>query len=162
MKISLATIILMSILFNCPVFTADIGDMEMKEIVEYLQKNNPQDLATIGLDGKPKIRPFQMMFEEDGKLWFCTSNRKEVYRELQKQPYIELCVSGENMSWLRLGGKAVFTDDLKMKEIVFEVSPLVKGIYKEPDNPSFEVFYLEEVTATIADLSGNPPKTYAQ
>lgn len=131
----------------------------MEEVVVYLNKNSLQFVATMGLDGKPKVRPFQFMFEEGGKLWFCTSNQKEIFRELQNQPYIELCTTGERKSWLRLSGKVVFSDDLKIKEKVFIRSPLVKGIYKDEDNPHFEVFYLEEVSAAIAEI-GKVPVIY--
>lgn len=131
----------------------------MKEIVEYLLKSGMQYLATIGLDGKPKVRPFQFMFEEKGTLWFCTSNQKEVYRELQKMPFIELCASADKMSWLRLNGKVVFSDSIPAKEKVFALSPLVKGIYRETDNPNFEVFYLDPVTASITEL-GQPAKVF--
>jgi uncharacterized pyridoxamine 5'-phosphate oxidase family protein len=36
-----------------------------------------------------------------------------------------------------------------VKKHVFDVSPLVRSIYKAPENPAFEVLYLEEVIATI-------------
>jgi len=131
----------------------------MNKIVEFLKNSGVQYFATIGLDGKPKVRPFQFMFEEDEKLWFCTSNKKKIYEELMKQPYIELCASGENMSWLRLESKVVFSDSLEAKEKVFELSPLVKGIYKISDNPDFEVFYLDGVTASISEM-GKPPQIF--
>ena len=37
---------------------------------------------------------------------------------------------------------------------------LVRSIYKTPDNPVFEIFYLDEAEAVIADFSGNPPSTH--
>ena len=37
---------------------------------------------------------------------------------------------------------------------------IVKGQYGEATNPIFEVFYLKDVHAVIADFSGNPPKEY--
>ncbi|MEZ5195483.1 MAG: pyridoxamine 5'-phosphate oxidase family protein [Bacteroidales bacterium] len=132
----------------------------MKNVIAILSKSKMQYLATIGLDGKPKVRPFQFMFEEDGKLWFCTSNKKEVYKEIQKQPHVELCTSIEDKSWLRIKAKVVFNDNLKIKEKVFEVSPLVKGIYEVPSNPAFEVFYLEEITVSIAEI-GRAPVIYS-
>jgi hypothetical protein len=89
-----------------------------------------------------------------------TSNQKKVYREIQAQPFVELCASGENFSWLRLNGKVVFSQDTAIKEKVQETSPLVKSIYQTPDNPEFEVFYLDEAVATISDFSGNPPQTF--
>lgn len=127
----------------------------MEELVSYLKKSSLQYMATIGLDGRPKVRPFQFMFEEEGKLWFCTSRQKEIYRELQKQAYVELCTS-VGSSWLRLSGKVVFSDNLKMKEKVFTISPLVKGIYKEANNPHFEVFYLEDLSAAITEIGKAP------
>jgi uncharacterized pyridoxamine 5'-phosphate oxidase family protein len=133
----------------------------MSEIADFLVKSRIQYLATVGIDGKPKVRPFQFMMEEEGKLYFCTSNRKEVYREIQARPHVELCASGDGPSWLRLSGKAAFAADLGLKARIQDASPLVKSIYKAPDNPDFEVFYLAEASATIADFSGAPPRTFA-
>lgn len=39
--------------------------------------------------------------------------------------------------------------------------PIVKGQYHNFDNPIFEVFYLSEAKAVIADFSGNPPEKYS-
>ncbi|WP_297086692.1 pyridoxamine 5'-phosphate oxidase family protein [uncultured Draconibacterium sp.] len=128
----------------------------MKKVLRFLKEAEVQYLATIGLDGKPKVRPFQFMFENDGKLWFCTGNTKAVYNELQKQPYVEFCASGQGMSWMRLKAKVVFADDLAIKAKVLEHSTLVKSIYKTPDNPSFEVFYLAEATASISAIGKSP------
>jgi uncharacterized pyridoxamine 5'-phosphate oxidase family protein len=132
----------------------------MKDVIEFLRKSQTQYFATVGTDGKPKVRPFQFMIEEGGKLYFCTSNQKQVYKEIKRQAYIELCAPGENFSWMRLNGKAVFVQDVALKTKVQEASPLVKSIYKTPDNPVFEIFYLDDAVATIADFSGNPPKIY--
>lgn len=39
----------------------------MQKVVEFLQKNPVQYLATVGRDGKAKCRPFMFCFEQDGK-----------------------------------------------------------------------------------------------
>jgi uncharacterized pyridoxamine 5'-phosphate oxidase family protein len=132
----------------------------MSIVADFLIKSQVQYFATIGLDGKPKVRPFQFMLEEGGRLYFCTSNQKPVFQEIQKHPYVELCASGENYSWLRLSGRVVSSKDLALKAKIQEASPLVKSIYKTPDNPIFEIFYLDDAVATIADFSGNPPRTF--
>ncbi len=129
-------------------------------VTDFLIKSQVQYLATIGLDAKPKVRPFQFMLEEEGRLYFCTSNQKPVFNEMQKQPYVEFCASGANFSWLRLNGKVVFSRDLGLKARIQDASPIVKSIYKTPDNPAFEVFYLADAAATIADFSGNLPQTF--
>lgn len=131
----------------------------MKEVVAFLQENPVQYLATIGRDGKAKCRPFMFAGEKDGKLWFCTNNQKEVYKDMQVNPYVELSVASPTYAWIRLNGKAVFENDKAAKEMCLQ-NPIVKSQYQTADNPIFEVFYLAEAHAVIADFSGNPPKEY--
>jgi len=133
----------------------------MKEVIDFLQESGLQYFATIGIDGKPKVRPFQFMFEEDGKLWFCTSNQKRIYTELVEHPDVELCACGENMSWLRLGGKVVFSDSIEVKEKIFDLSSIVLDVYKTKDNPEFVIFYLNEVSASISSFV-EPVKIFNQ
>lgn len=131
----------------------------MKEVVAFLQENPVQYLATIGRDGKAKCRPFMFAGEKDGKLWFCTNNQKEVYKDMQANPYVELSVSSPTYAWIRLHGKAVFENKKAAKEMCIQ-NPIVKSQYQTAENPIFEVFYLAEAHAVIADFSGNPPKEY--
>ena len=123
-------------------------------------KENPlQYCATVGLDGKPKVRPFQMMYHEGGNIFYCTDAKKDVYAELNNNPYIEISVSTMER-WLRIRGRVVWVDDIKAKEKIIAISPLVKSIYKTADNPVLKVFYIAEAEAVIADFSGNPPEVY--
>lgn len=131
----------------------------MKEVVQFLQENPVQYLATVGRDGKAKCRPFMFSGEMDSKLWFCTNNKKDVYKDMQANPHIEISVSSPSYAWIRLSGDAVFTDNRAAKEMCMK-KPIVKGQYGEASNPIFEVFYLENAHAVIADFSGNPPKEY--
>ena len=132
----------------------------MKKVVEFLQANPIQYLATVGRDGKAKCRPFMFCFEKDNRLWFCTNNTKDVYKEIQANPEIEFCVSSPEYAWIRLNGKAIFENNMKVKEGCM-LNPIVKGQYESATNPIFEVFYLEDAKAVIADFSGNPPKEYS-
>lgn len=132
----------------------------MNEIVNFLNENPVQYFSSIGIDGNPKVRPFQFMFEKNGKLYFCTNNQKDVYNEIKNNPYIEICTSSPNFAWIRLNGKVTFTNDLEIKKAIIEHSPLVKSLYQNAKNPIFEVFYLKDAKVTIADFSGNPPKEY--
>ena len=131
----------------------------MKEAVKFLNENPVQYLATVGRDGKAKCRPFMFCFQRDGKLWFCTNNQKEVYKDLQANPYVQVSVSSPEFAWIRLSGKAVFADNMAVKEGCMN-NPIVKGQYQTADNPIFVVFYLEDARAVIADFSGDPPKEY--
>lgn len=132
----------------------------MKEVVTFLKENPVQYLATVGRDGKAKCRPFMFCLEQDNRLWFCTNNQKEVYADMKATPYVEVCISNLNYAWLRLSGKAVFENNMEVKEACMQ-NPIVKGQYETAENPIFEVFYLEDAHAVIADMSGNPPKEFS-
>ena len=132
----------------------------MNEVVKFLNENPVQYLATVGRDGKAKCRPFMFAGEKDGKLWFCTNNTKEVYKDLQVNSCTEISVSSPTYAWIRLNGKAVFENNMAVKEMCI-ANPVVKGQYGEAANPIFEVFYLADAHAVIADFSGDPPKEYS-
>lgn len=131
----------------------------MNEVARFLQENPVQYLATVGRDGKAKCRPFMFAGEKDGKLWFCTNNTKEVYQDMQANPNVEVSVSSPAYAWIRLNGRAVFENNMAVKEMCMQNS-IVKGQYQTAGNPIFEVFYLENARAVIADFSGDPPKEY--
>ncbi|MRX81906.1 pyridoxamine 5'-phosphate oxidase family protein [Eggerthella guodeyinii] len=128
----------------------------MKNVVEFLTANPVQYLATVGRDGKAKCRPFMFAGEKDGKLWFDTNITKDVYKDMQENPEIEISVSSPDYAWIRLHGTAVFSDDMAVKEMCI-ANPIVKGQYETAENPIFTVFYLDNPHGSIADFSGNPP-----
>lgn len=132
----------------------------MNEVIEFLKENPVQYFATVGLDNKAKVRPFRFMIEDGGKLYFCTNNEKDVFKQIKNNPYVEVCVSNSKFQWMRLNGKVKFSNDMDIKKKVIESSPLVKSLYKTADNPIFEIFYLEDAKAIIADSSGNAPKEF--
>ena len=131
----------------------------MNEAIAFLRENPVQYLATVGRDGRAKCHPFMFAGELDGKLWFCTNNQKDVYRDIVENPYVEVSVASPAYAWIRLSGKAVFEDSREAKEMCMG-NPIVKSQYQTADNPIFVVFYLEEARAVLADFSGNPPREY--
>jgi uncharacterized pyridoxamine 5'-phosphate oxidase family protein len=131
----------------------------MKEVIEFLNANSYGFLATEE-NGKPHVRPWGFMFEQDGKLWFCTANSKDVFRQLQKNPAIEFSSSAQSFVTVRVSGEVKFSRDLEMKKKIIESNNMVKSVYQTPDNPVFEIFYLEHGQAIMSDFSGQPPKIF--
>lgn len=115
-------------------------------------------MATIGLDGKPKVRPVQFMVLEDNKLWFCTNSKKAMYAELMQNPSLELCGSKLESDeictpWIRLSAEAVFEDNGRVKELIMEKSAIVHELYKNnPDHSLFKVFCLKNIDGEMANL----------
>jgi uncharacterized pyridoxamine 5'-phosphate oxidase family protein len=111
------------------------------------------------VDGKqPRVRAFGLGFYEEGKFWFCTSNDKKVFRQLKETPYAEIMFTKPDFSaYVRVSGAAVFDDSVEAKARVMDAMPGVKAIYKSPDNPLFEVFYLEKGEAVLEHFPPTAP-----
>lgn len=129
----------------------------MNEVIKLLRECPYGSLATID-SGKPRVRPFGFMFEEEGRLYFCTNSNKNVYRQLNEFPHVEYSVTSKDMVTARISGEISFCEDSDKKEKALNASELVKSIYKTADNPIFKVFYLEHGNATLSDFSGRLPK----
>ena len=80
--------------------------------MEFLKTHRDVALATVEGD-RPKIRVFQIMLQEGTTLYFATSAKKEVYRQLQQNPNVELLAMDGDIS-VRVTGRACFdvTDDI--------------------------------------------------
>lgn len=120
----------------------------MKEIIKFLNDAKVFYLATVDND-RPKVRPFGFVMEFTKKMYFVTANTKRVYAELKENPFIEICALGADRRWIRVSGQAVFEDNLKAKKKAFKLMPDLANIYNTPENPAFEVFYIEEGKADI-------------
>jgi len=129
----------------------------MEEVIKLLKESQYGYLATVD-EGKPRVRPFGFMFEEDGKLYFCTSSQKDVYKQLTILPYIEYAITTKDMVTVRINGEIKFSEDIDKKEKALNASEMVKRGYKTADNPIFKVFYMEHGTASISDFPGQPLK----
>ncbi len=119
----------------------------MEQIIAFLTANPTGAFATVD-NGLPRVRPWAFMMAENGKLWFCTANNKDVYRELQANPNMEF-TSWQGFNILRLSGKVNFSQDVEMKNKILENNPGVKSMYKSSENPVFEIFCLEHGKATM-------------
>lgn len=127
------------------------------QALKILENNRSGYFATIDGD-KPRVRPFEFQFEDGGKLWFGTNNKKEVFSQLRKNSAFEFTTTSPEMVWVRISGNAVFSDDMRIKERIMAENNLVRSIYKSADNPVFEVFYIDHGHIIVSDFSGNPPK----
>ena len=133
-------------------------EITLRDLANYLDNIGIQFLATIGLDGKPKVRPMQYMVLEDEKLWFCTNSKKEVFAELQANPCIELCgckLEKDEMQtpWIRLSAEVVFEERQDIRNAIIEKSAIVNALYKTMrDNPIFKVFYLKDIDGWMTNL----------
>ena len=97
-------------------------------------------------------------YAEDGKLWFCTNSRKEIYAELQANPCLELCgckleQDEIQTAWIRFSAEAVFEERQDIRDAIIDKSAIVNALYKDMrDNPIFKVFYLKNIDGWLTNL----------
>ncbi|MDO9535375.1 MAG: pyridoxamine 5'-phosphate oxidase family protein [Bacillota bacterium] len=125
----------------------------MNEVLKFLTDNPTFYIATVDGD-KPKVRPFGFVMEFEGKLWFCTNNKKNVYKQLKTNPCFEVSTTSPDRNWIRLKGKAVFNSTTAAKAKALEVAPILATMYSVEDS-IFEVFYVEEGEATFYSMTGD-------
>lgn len=131
----------------------------MHEISEFLTNNPTVFIATSDGD-RARVRPFQFQYQEDGKLWFLTANNKEVWAQMQANPWVEISGCAPDMTTIRVQGQAFLSDQLEVKEKVLEMRPMIKSIYGSAKNPILVSFYIWPSRAIIFDFSGQPPRTF--
>lgn len=126
----------------------------MDKILEFFAKAGVFFVTTVEEDA-PKVRPFGFAMKEDGKLYFGTGKHKQIYRQMQQNPNVEVCAfDPESRKWLRVRGKAVMDDRQEIVEKCFTASPFLKTIYNEKTGYRFAPFYLTEGHAEIMDMGG--------
>lgn len=122
----------------------------LKKVSNYLTKAGVYYLTTI--DGnKPKCRPIGLNFVEGDKLYFGVGTFKEVYRQMQVNPNVEICAT-EGVKFLRYYGKAVFVDDSNLQDKAIEIMPMLKEIYNDETGNKMGIFYLENAVAEFRQM----------
>ena len=127
----------------------------MINYAELLTRNPSGVFAT--LDGETiRTRVFLFLFADGNKVYFCTSKEKRVYSQIKENPNVSFCTYAPDFSpVLSLSGKAVFTDDARLKTRAMDENPMLKQVYAGPDNPMFALFYIDvKEVETFSDSEG--------
>jgi len=124
----------------------------MNEILKFIKDAGIFYIATVEGD-QPRVRPFAFAMEYQKRIYFCTSNQKNVYKQLRSNPQFEACTMSKDGRWIRLQGKAIFDSSADAKAKSFEIMPGLANIYNFAD---FEVFYVEKAEATFYSMKSEP------
>ena len=127
----------------------------MKEVQEFLKDCGVYYLATI--DGaQPRVRPFGTAEIFEGHLYIQTGKSKNVSKQIEKNPNVELCAFKDG-KWIRVSGRLVRDERIEAKKDMLDKNPNLRHMYNENDNNT-EVLYFEHGTATFSSF-GKEPKT---
>jgi uncharacterized pyridoxamine 5'-phosphate oxidase family protein len=125
----------------------------MEEIYEFLKKCGTYYLATEDGD-QPRVRPFGTVDVFDGRLYIQTGKSKEVSKQIERNPKVEICAFADG-TWVRLAGTLVRDERVEAKAHMLDAYPGLKDRYSATDDNT-EVLYFTDATATIESFAGEP------
>ena len=125
----------------------------MKEVLDFLNETGVFFISTIDGD-QPTVRPFAFFMEYEGKFYFGTSETRSAYKHLKSNPKFQIATPLQNMSWMRITGKAHLDERPEVFEVAVIAQPQTFAKHKESPDPNFKpvFYYIEEGEAIIYTL----------
>ena len=127
----------------------------MEEVQSFLKECGVYYLATVDND-KPKVRPFGTAEIFEGHLYIQTGNSKDVYKQIQANPNVEICAFKDG-KWIRVSGKLILDDRIEAKKDMLDKNPNLRNMYSEFDDNTV-VLYFESGQAIISSFIDEPIK----
>ena len=125
----------------------------MQEVYEFLKACGTYYLATVEGD-HPRVRPFGTIDIFEDKLYIQTGKVKDVSKEMQANPKVEICAF-DGQKWIRVAGEVVRDDRVEPKKHMLDSYPNLQALYRADDDNT-EVLYLKNATATISSFTEEP------
>ena len=125
----------------------------MQEVYEFLKACGTYYLATVEGD-QPRVRHVGTIDIFEDKLYIQTGKVKDVSKEMQANPKVEICAF-DGQKWIRVAGEVVRDDRVEPKKHMLDSYPNLKALYRADDDNT-EVLYLKNATATISSFTEEP------
>jgi len=135
--------------------------MNRQEIISFINANLACFLGTAG-DGVPHVRGMLVYRADDSGIIFHTGKMKDLYKQLQKNPKVELCFfSQANGVQVRVSGTAELVEDLSLKQEIAGKRDFLKSIAEEVGYENIAVYRVRNCKATTWTMATNlSPKEY--
>lgn len=125
----------------------------MQKALDFLRNHNEIAFATC--EGNfPKLRIFQIMKQENNVLYFATSAEKAVWKELVRNPNVEVLAYADNIS-VRCSGMVNFYVDDDIKQWIYCNNPILPRLYSGYDQLVYFCLPIAEID--YFDLAPTPP-----
>ena len=127
----------------------------MNTVYDFLKAAGTYYLATAEGD-QPRVRPFGTIDMFEGKLYIQTGKVKDVSKQIQANPKVEVCAFKDG-KWIRIAGKLIRDDRVEPKAHMLDNYPDLKRMYSAEDENTMVLYFKPgTVTATIWSFSREP------
>lgn len=129
--------------------------MDLKDCIKFASENPVCYIATDDGD-QPRVRAFLMWFADESGFYFHTGFPKDVYKQLNRNPKVEICFNTPKLDkMMRLTGEVEFLDDSDLRARLLEDRPFLKAFMKGPDNPLLAIFRIPRGEAWFWTMADN-------
>lgn len=133
--------------------------MDFAECVRFASENPVTYIATTEGD-QPWVRAFAMWFADATGFYYHTGTPKNVYRQLKKNPNVELCFYAPGAEgagrMMRVTGKVEFLEDKALEERLFKDRPWVADLMKAaPKDAKLAMFRVAHGEAWFWTMENN-------
>ena len=129
--------------------------MSLKDIIAFARENPVCTIATMDGD-QPRVRAFLTVLFDDDKIYFTTASTKNVYKQIMKNPKIELCYCSRDFSkMMRITGEIEIIDDRQKKQKLLDERDYLKSFRGNADDPKFILLRLSHGRALFWTLENN-------
>jgi len=137
--------------------------MTKAEVLEFVTKNPVFSLATVD-GGKPRVRNMMLYKAGENGIIFTTGRDKDVNKQLQANPAVEMCFySSDANRQVRIEGAVEMIDDLELKKQIVEDFPFLKPWVEAAGYEIMIVYGLKNGKAVTWTMETNQePKKYIQ
>ena len=102
-------------------------------------------LATMEGD-QPRVRPMMPHLANDGKLLLAVLSHARTIKHVKANPKVEMCYIDRKMCFCRITGKAVVSENLEKKEIVWNNIPMLRNYFSSAADPNFVLLEIDSTT----------------
>ncbi|MHC4060887.1 MAG: pyridoxamine 5'-phosphate oxidase family protein [Planctomycetota bacterium] len=137
--------------------------MTKEDVFEFIKKNPVFALAT-AQDNKPHVRNMMLYRADDKGIIFNTGENKDVHRQLQANPQVEICFyNADQGRQVRISGTVETLEDLDLKKRVVADYPFLKDWVDREGYEVLIVYCLKNGQAVTWTMETNfQPKEYIQ
>lgn len=125
----------------------------MEQALNFLREHYEIAFATCEGD-KPVIHIFQIMKMEGTMLYFATSPVKVIYKQLQKNPNVEIMAFADK-TFVKCSGQVSFDVDVETQKWIYDNNPVLPRLYTAYDKLAY--FKLPILKLDYYDLKPTPP-----
>jgi pyridoxamine 5'-phosphate oxidase len=134
--------------------------MTRAEILAAINANPTAYVATVEGD-RPHVRAMGMYKADETGIYFQAWKIKDVHKQIEKNPNVELCFNTKDGKQIRISGKFEIVEDMALKKDVEAKRPFMTPTIKEKGYDVVAIYRLKNGKACVWTMAENfVPKTY--